>query len=555
MSIKFDSSLTNAIFQEFKKLKPLGESNMEINVRFAPSPTGKVHIGNIRTAIFNWLFARHNNGEFLLRIEDTDRERSTNEAIQTLLDSMEWIGLNYDGKITFQSEMLKHHLKAVDELIKSNNAYKIKDKEDSPVFFRIPPDFENLNCIKKIGLKTIKLHPNSELIIDYTGVRYFVSSRKGKAIEEKSSLAGFKDMCISDKNSSELFKLEDKLNSVINEKKKETITVDEASQITYTQHEVVFEDLIKGKLGKPLENIKDFIILRTDGSPVFHIANVCDDAMQNITHIIRGDDHIENTFRHVLLFEKLGLKTPLYAHLPMIVNKQGKPYSKRDGDAFLSDFISRGFLPEALFNYMTLLGWSPGDNREKMKKNEIIEAFTIDRVQSSPAKFDSKKLNNLNSKYIAELESSSFIEKLSEFAQRHGHTDFVETPNFLPVAELMQSRTRNFGDLLNWKYFFTENFEYDRKALKKAFKNDENLKALANFAEKAEKSDYTDPVEIERLIRNTEKENKLPEGKLNFPLRISATGTRGGADIAETLSIIGMKNVSVRIKNSISQMS
>ena len=242
---------------------------MKPRVRFAPSPTGNVHIGNIRAAIFNWLYARHTGGTFLLRVEDTDLERSTPEAIRTLLDCMEWLKLDYDEPVVYQTTQVKKHLAAAEKLLADGRAYKEnKGGKGDCVIFRMPKDGD-----------------------------------------------------------------------------------------------VAYRDLVKGEMRKHAADTQDFVIVRSDGSPVFHLANVVDDITQGVTHVIRGDDHVENTFKHIELFKALGAEPPQYAHLPMIVNHMGKPYSKRDGAAFVGEFREQGYLPDALFNFLVLLGWAPGDDR------------------------------------------------------------------------------------------------------------------------------------------------------------------------------------------------
>ena len=224
----------------------------EIRVRFAPSPTGKVHIGNIRAAIYNWLFARHTGGKFLLRVEDTDLERSTPEAIAVLFDCMKWLGLDWDEEVFYQTKNVKRHLEVVDQLLASGHAYKV----------------EKTSRDGKTGVVTMFRMPKEGVI--------------------------------------------------------------------------EFDDIVKGHMAKKAEDIQDFAIVRSDGSPIFHIANVVDDIDQRVTHIIRGDDHVENTFKHICIFKALGAEVPKYGHLSMIVNQQGKPYSKRDGAAFVGEYREQG---------------------------------------------------------------------------------------------------------------------------------------------------------------------------------------------------------------------
>ncbi|MEI6516358.1 MAG: glutamate--tRNA ligase family protein [bacterium] len=358
---------------------------MSVRVRFAPSPTGQVHIGNIRAAIFNWLFARHNGGKFLLRIEDTDRERSTPEAVQTILGAMEWLGLSYDEAPLYQSTQHGQHLQAAELLLKNGHAYK----------------------------------------------------------EDKGGTG--QGECI-------IFKM--------------------------PGTDMGFHDEIKGDLLKKAEDMKDFVIVRSDGSPVFHLANVVDDITQGISHIIRGDDHVENTFRHVALYKALGAAVPRYAHLPMIVNAQGKPYSKRDGAAYVGQFREMGYCADALFNFLTLLGWSPGEDREKMTLDEIISAFTLDRVKSGPAQFDLRKLTHMNGLYLAELPVDVFAEGVRRHLAKVDWAQSLDEALFMKVCRLLQSRTPLYTQSETWKYLFVDPIEYDEKAFQKTLKKEGVMLAL-----------------------------------------------------------------------------
>ena len=362
-----------------------------IRTRFAPSPTGNVHIGNIRAAIYNWLFARHEGGEFLLRIEDTDLERSTPQAVRTVLDSMDWLGLDHDGEVLYQSTQREKHLEIAERLLSSGHAYK-QDKGG-------------------------------------TG--------KGECV---------------------VFRMPGK--------------------------DITYHDEVKGDLTKKAEDLKDFVIVRSDGSPVFHIANVVDDVKQGVTHIIRGDDHVENTFKHIQIFKALGAPVPEYAHLPMIVNAQGKPYSKRDGAAFVGEFREQGYLPEALFNFLVLLGWAPGDDREVMSRAELVEAFSLDRVKSSPARFDLKKLLWMNGEYIARQPAETFKAELSA---RLAAAGLPAEPLGCTLDELVppvQIRTKTLSDLPgNCEYFFKEEIDYDPAAVEKRIRKPGAKERLLAFAD------------------------------------------------------------------------
>ena len=430
---------------------------MKVRTRFAPSPTGNVHIGNMRAAIYNWLFARHMGGDFLLRVEDTDRERSTPEAIQTLLEAMEWLKLDVDEEPLYQSTRMEAHLQAAETLLSKGLAYK-EDKggtgQGECVIFKMPGN------------------------------------------------------------------------------------------------DVSFEDGIKGTLSKAAENMQDFVIVRSNGTPVFHLANVLDDIEQGVTHVIRGDDHIENTYRHIALYEALGADVPKFAHLPMIVNAQGKPYSKRDGDAFVGDFREKGFLGDALFNYLALLGWSPGDDREVMTREEMVEAFTLERCQSSAAQVDLKKLTWMNGEYMLQLPSEEFeamafqaldsagIDAEPEYAQR--------------VFGLIRERVKTVADIVPMVgYFFTGEFDYDEKAVRKKLQKDGVAETLGKIKAIFEGLEVFDEASTDKALHDFVEESGLGFGAVMAPVRIAVCGVQSGPDLFPLLAVLGRDRVLERIDRTV----
>ncbi|MBR4885073.1 MAG: glutamate--tRNA ligase [Lentisphaeria bacterium] len=524
---------------------------MEFRARFAPSPTGQVHIGNIRTAIFNWLCCRHAGGTFLLRIEDTDLERSTKQAIDTLLECMQWLGLDYDEEPMYQTKQCAKHLAAAETIRTQGNAYKADPAvEASPLYFRIPVDCDDFPFVRTVGNAEVTLAAEQHFLVNRAGLTFFTLSAKGKPVETQACLAGFKDLKVYDAAGNVLFALNaETLPEILDSSA--TFECDNAAKITYTKREVSYHDMVKGDLSKPLDSMRDFIIIRSDGSPVFHLANVWDDIDQRVTHIVRGDDHVENTYRHLFLFHLLGYPVPVYAHLPMIVNKQGKPYSKRDGDAFVGDFRDKGILPEALFNYLTLLGWAPGDDREKMSTAELVEAFQIERAQHSPAQFDQAKLANMNGLYIAEMPDERFIGLAWDFAQRMDWFGKAEKVKFDEVAKLMKSRTKVFTDLAAWGYFFNDELEYDAKGVRKFMGTSEQRDGLNKLADGLENGTFNTPEDVENFIRATEQACGMGEFQLNQPLRVAATGTTVGAGMYETVLILGTAETAKRIRTAL----
>ncbi len=525
---------------------------MSIRARFAPSPTGQVHIGNIRVAIFNWLFARHENGRFLLRIEDTDRERCTPEAIATLLDSMHWLGLDYDEEALYQSTQFDRQHALAEWLLEQGYAYRSgEESQGTAIVFRIPWEARSYDCVHYSEQVDVQLHADEPLVIDATGVNYAHISRKGKPVKEKSCLVGMADLAVYDTDGGCLFYMPDAIDEILEGGK--SFSFDNAARLSFSRHNVSYNDIIKGTLSKPLDSLKDMVIVRSDGSPVFHLANVSDDITQEITHIIRGDDHVENTYRHILLYKALQYDPPRYAHLPMIVNAQGKPYSKRDGDAFVGDFRSKGYLPEALFNYLSLLGWSPGDDREKMSRGELVEAFTLDRVQHTPAQVDLRKLEHLNGQYIAELNVQDFVSQAREFADEQPWGDNIDEKQFQRVAELMQTRTKKLVDVESWAHFFRDIPEYDQQACRKMLTNAETRQALSRVREKFQTISFEEG-EIEQAIHAATEEVGIKQGKLNQPLRVAVTGRTVGAGIYETLAVLGREAACRRLDYAINNL-
>ena len=521
---------------------------MTTRVRFAPSPTGSIHVGNIRVAIFNWLFARNTKGKFLLRIEDTDSQRNTPKAIQTLFDCMQWLNLDYDDEVFYQSFQKTNHLDVAKNWINEKKTYKMQKGEGAEVtVFRIPLD-EDIPFVEKVGKITHKLHNDAKVVIKSSGVEFSLISKKGKAIPQESCLAGLKDMKLYDRDNKLVFNMEENIQKVLQQ---EEFSFDNISKMTFTRRVVKFNDLIKGELSKPIDTMKDLIILKSNGDPIFHLANVIDDSTQNITHIIRGDDHIENTYRHIFMFYALGKKAPLYAHLPMIVNQQGKPYSKRDGDAFVSDFKEAGYLPEALFNFLTLLGWSPNEKEEIVSRKKMVKLFDISKVKSTPAQMNLKKLFNFNSVYLEQRSFEQFINLIKPFILKK---NWLENEDyFLQVAKLMQSRTKTLKDVQIWQYFFTNDYKVlaDEKRWDKTFSPDYIVESFYKLIENFTSLDDFVPNKIQLTIEQTTQSLNLGNGKLNLPLRLATTGAGGGAELFDTLALIGKDNVIFRLNRTI----
>ena len=453
----------------------------EIRVRFAPSPTGKVHIGNIRAAIYNWLFARHTGGKFLLRVEDTDLERSTPEAIQVLFDCMKWLGLDWDEEVFYQTKNVKRHLEVVDQLLASGHAYKV----------------ERTSREGKTGIVTM-----------------FKMPKEGT---------------------------------------------------------IEFDDIVKGHMAKKAEDIQDFAIVRSDGSPIFHIANVVDDIDQRVTHIIRGDDHVENTFKHICIFRALGAEVPRYAHLSMIVNQQGKPYSKRDGAAFVGEYREQGYLPEALFNYLLLLGWNPGDDREVLSREEMVKLFELEKVHVTAAMFDPKKLAWMNGEYIKKIPAAEFRDMLVRSSASEGsssgslgeyavslRSDLRDASERIAwwdyLAAQIQVRTKfltGLGDSI--RCFVSDDFPFDEKAVEKRLRKPGVKALLLDLAERFEKvADWSAPA-LEAVVKELSQGNGM--GPWVHPIRVAVSGRGEGIGLFEMLQLLGRETTLARLRKAADTMA
>ncbi|MBT3379921.1 MAG: glutamate--tRNA ligase [Lentisphaerae bacterium] len=526
---------------------------MSVRVRFAPSPTGQVHIGNIRTGIFDWLFARHEGGAFLVRVEDTDLERSTPEAIKALFEVMDWLGIDYDDEPLYQTSQLETHLAAATKLLAAGDAYRsAKGGAGEATVFRIPWDAEAVPGVSVVGPVELVVHPDVPVVLNHEGISYAQVSRKGKPMPQVACLAGFKDLEISDADGTVLFTLNDSIQGIL--AGDEAFEIPGATTFRFTRRQVAYDDIVKGRLAKPLDSMKDQVIVRSNGSPIFHLANVCDDVTQGITHIVRGDDHVENTYRHIFLFAALGATPPKYGHLPMIVNQQGKPYSKRDGDAFVGDFRAKGYLPQALFNYLTLLGWSPGDDREKMSRDEIVDAFTLDRVQHASAQMDLRKLLNLNGQYMAEIPLDEFISGCREALAEADWAMQADAAYFAQVAELMQTRTKLFTDAASWQCLFVDIPEYEAKGCRKFLQKPGVKGALEALVGALADTTFTVDT-LEAAIQAVTESAGFAPGKLNQAIRVAITGCTVGAGIYETMELLGKDRSLARLQYAIGNCS
>jgi len=444
---------------------------MTVRVRFAPSPTGYLHIGGARTALFNWLFARHTGGAFVLRIEDTDAARNSPEAVEVILSGLRWLGLDWDeGPLTadaaapgkgahgpyFQSQRKARYQARVQELLSKGHAYE----HESAVRFRM------------------------------------------------------------------------------------------------TREPVLIPDLVVGDVRRELTDREaadpDFVIVRSDGQPVFHFVNVVDDLEMAITHVIRGEDHLSNTAKHIALFRAFGAPPPKYAHIPLILNADGSKMSKRDTGASLTYYLENDYEPAAVLNYLCLLGWSPKGNREVLPLAEVVRLFDLPQINRSNARFDLAKLDWMNGEYLRQVTGEPFYQRGLRALRAAGLPvdKFPET--YLRAAlKTCETKVKLFSELKDYAgFYFTDEFPMDADAAKLQF-TDENRAKVKRLCEALEKAATWDAATLETALKATATELGVKAGVLVHPVRLALTGRTAGPSLYHLMEILGRERVMARLSRSL----
>lgn len=473
---------------------------MTIITRFAPSPTGSMHLGNARTALFNYLFAKHCGGKMYLRIEDTDKERSTEESINSIYSDLDWLGITWDGPVMLQSERIEEHKKIVDTLLKNNKAYKCYCT------------IEELEEMKKEAIKN-KLPPKYNRI------------------------------------------WRDKISGPTEEGKPYVVRIKAPLEGTY-----VINDAIKGKVEIDCSELDDMILLRSDGSPVYQLAVVVDDYHMGVNYVIRGDDHFTNSFRQKMIYEAMGWETPIFAHLPMILGTDGKKLSKRHGSCSVEDIRNDGILSPALCNYMLRLGFSTGE--EIISRDDSISIFDITKINSSPAKFDSKKLENMNGFYMRKTPDAELTELIKPILISKG---FDMDEWYYRVEELMyalKERSSNLNHLvdsslfLDEKYFLTTTecgkyytYKFSDEAKKFMSKNKDIMEAvLSEFIDREEDWYTAESDSISALMKEIADEYDTKLKIVGQSLRIALTFSTMSPPISDIISVLGPEDSLKRIE-------
>jgi glutamyl-tRNA synthetase len=427
-------------------------------VRFAPSPTGNLHIGGARTALFNWLYAQAQNGKFILRIEDTDKLRSKQEFVDEILGSLKWLGFLHD-EIYYQSQRIQIYREHAERLLKEGKAYT----EKSP-----------------------------------TGT--------GEAI---------------------IYKV--------------------------TPQKIRVDDKIRGEIEFDATTIKDQVLIKSDGTPTYNFACVVDDALMNITDVIRGDDHISNTPKQILLYQALGFNVPGFAHLPLILGAEGGRLSKRTGATAISDYRKMGYLAQALVNYLLLLSWSPGDNREVINIKDAIKLFDIKDVNKTAATFDLKKLDWINNQYLKTADSQQLLEEIIPLLKEKGiiRDDSFDRDYILSLVKLFQPRLAHLNDFADWADFFLfEDITIDPEAEKKFLSRDFS-KEFGLFIERLDALKEFNKEGVEKSFRELVAELQIDSKSLIHPIRVALTGKTIGPGVFEVIYYLGKERTRQRLSKFI----
>ena len=461
-------------------------------VRFAPSPTGFLHVGSARTALYNLLFARRAKGTYVLRIEDTDVERSREEASGQILSALDWLDLMPDEGPYYQSKRYDLYQTETDRLIAEGKAYRAFETPDE------------LDAARK------------RAEAEGRSYRYSGAGREIAPDEsDKRARAG------------EKFVVRLKMPN-------ETIVVD---------------DLIRGRVEFPADALDDFVLVRSDGHPLYHFCVCVDDADMRITHVLRGDDHLANTPKHVALFRALGAEVPAFAHLGMILGTDRKKLSKRYGAAAVEEWRELGIFPEALVNFLALLGWSPGDDREILSREEMESEFSLERIGASPSVFDPEKLLWVNSQYMARMPADELLRR----AEPHSPAGMPEREAALAAVELHRTRARNTIELGRaLSMYANDPEEYDADGLRKNVRP-ETAVEIQRLIAAYEKVEWTAP-ELDAALRQLAAEMKISPSRLIHPVRLGLTGVTVGAPLFDVVALLGKETALRRLKKFVEKL-
>jgi len=470
-----------------------------VRVRIAPSDTGSIHVGNVRSALFNWLFARHHDGTFIVRIDDTDRDRSDEAHLDDIVKGLRWLGLDWDEGVDVggphgtyrQSDRFARYREVADALVESGAAYH--DNRDADMLEELRSRAQHEG--KHPGTYIRRMDPPA-----VSGVVRFA------------------------------------------------VPLDAP---------IEFTDLIRGDMRFEAASVDDFVILRSNGVPTYHLASTVDDIDYGISHVIRGEDLLSSTPKHILLARAMGAEPPEYAHLPLLFGPDGKKLSKRHGDTSLSAYREGGYLPEAVFNFLAILGWSMGEDREIFTADEAVAAFTLDRVSKNPAVFDTDKLLWMNGEYIRAMAPEAFarrVEPLLRGAIGDGVDDRWDA--FMELVPLVQARTKVLGDAVDQvRFLFTDALSYDERSWEKVMTKDGVVEVLGAAVARLSVVELFDHDAIESTLRSMAEELGVGAGKAFQPVRVAVTGSSVSPPLFESLAALGRERSLERLRTALGRLA
>jgi glutamyl-tRNA synthetase len=468
----------------------------EVRVRFAPSPTGYPHLGNVRTALFNWLFARHSKGVFILRIEDTDQARKVEGATEIIMESLKWLGMDWDEGPYFQSQRLDMYREYAEKLVGEGKAYhcycsseRLDAMRQEQMARKLPPGYDR-HCRELSAAQAAEMK----------------NSGTTPVVRFKSPLEG----------------------------------------------RTAVSDLIRGEVVFDNSTLDDFVLLKSDGYPTYHLANIVDDHYMQITHVMRAEEWLSSTPRHKLLYEAFGWQPPLFAHLPMILGPDKSKLSKRHGATAINEYRNQGYLPEAMINFLSLLGWSLDDKTEIMAVDDIIRDFSIERVSKTAAVFNITKLEWMNGMYIRSLSADEFAERSLPFLEQ-GLSEDVSRPldaaYVRQIAPLVQERAKTLAEVTSLvDFFFTDRLEYELALLQGKLEKDQAATIVQRSLAALEKLESWKTAEMEAAIRPLAEELGLKAGPFFGVLRVAVTGRTASPPLFETMEVLGRERCLARLK-------
>jgi glutamyl-tRNA synthetase len=471
-------------------------------VRFAPSPTGYLHVGGARTALFNWLYARHTGGTLILRIEDTDAERSSADMVTGILDGLRWLGLNWDEGPEaggphapyFQSQRLERYRAAAAELLESGRAYRCY-------------------CTPE------RLRHERER-----------AEQRGEAWRyDRACLALTGD----------------------DRRTREASGAPYAVRFRVREGHTAFDDAVHGRIEFDTANVEDFVILRSDGLPTYHLSVVVDDVDMQISDVIRGDDHISNTPKHVLLFEALGSAVPRFAHVPLILGADKKRLSTRHGATSVMEYAKQGYLPDAMVNFLALLGWSPGDDRELMSRQELIDSFSLDKISGGNAVFNTDKLDWMNAQYLSRLpieELATHARTVIDEAGLGGGPLVSDQRAFHGLIELLRPRVKRLGDFVDQaRPLLASSVHYEPEAIEKHLSSPDLAAHTAVLVRALSEVSPFDESDVESAVRRTAAERGIKAGVLIHCIRVALTGRTATPGVFEMMALLGREETIARL--------